>query len=147
MPNQWSGPIATQTVTFRGTSQIGVKSTSPNFPGSRALVDAKYALVVSGGVSGNFSCVVAGNIGGTTHLIAGITAVTAAGKYILFPVGYSSNGAVSAIPPVAASIGGGLGDMNRLDGILAPSYVYLIANTGTAGISANCTISAVLHAG
>lgn len=145
MANQWSGPIATQTVTFRGTSAIGVKATSVNFPGTRAIINASYGLNVTGGVSGNFSCVVAGNIGGTTYLLAGITAVTAAGKYILFPVGYSSNGAVSAIPPVAASVGGGLGDMMRLDQTVPPSYVYLIANTGTAGISANCTVSAVLH--
>ena len=142
MANRWTGTIATQTVVFRGTSQVGVLSANQNFPTFHTVSGAGYFLTVTGGVSGNFSCVVNGTVSGHTVHLAGVTAVTAAGVFALYPIGYSSNGSVVAVPLATA-----LGDALTYTSLVAPSNVQFIANTGTAGISASCTVRAAVYGG
>ena len=142
MANRWNGRIATQTVAFRGTSVVGVLATSNTFPTFHAVDNARYWLSVTGGVSGTFSVVVNGLISGQTAILAGITSVGAAGQYVLFPIGYSNSGLAMTVPTVQ-----NLSEMHRFDMVLPPANVQFIANTGTAGISANCTVHAVLHGG
>lgn len=142
MANRWNGNIATQTVVFRGTSTVAVRGFNENFPNFHSVSDARYWLSVTGGVSGNFSVTVQGVISGQTVLLAGQTAVTAAGEYALFPVGYSSNGTALAIPPAQ-----NLSELHRYDTVVPPSHIQFVANTSTAGISANCTVRAALYGG
>lgn len=140
MANQWNATIATQTVAFRGTSTVDVKVAVKDFHDIRSIAGAAYSLLVAGGVSGNFSVVVSGFIGGATFQLAGVTAVTAAGAYALYPIGYSSSGAVAAIP-----LATNLGDAFTFTNIVPPARVHFVANTSTAGISANCTVAACLY--
>ena len=142
MANRWNGAIATQTVVFRGTSVVGVLATSNTFPTFHTVSDARYWLSVVGGVSGTFSVVVNGKVSGNTVILAGITSVGAAGQYVMFPIGYSNSGLAMTVPTVQ-----NLSEMHRFDMVLPPSNVQFIANTGTAGISANCTVSAALYGG
>ena len=142
MANRWNAPIATQTVVFRGTSTVSVLQTSDEFPTFKAFSDARYFLSVTGGVSGNFSVVVGGNVGGQTVFLAGVTALTAAGQYALFPIGYSSNGTVLAVPTAQ-----NYSEIFTYAGVVPPTHVQFTANTGTAGISASCTVRAALYGG
>lgn len=143
MPNQFNAGIAAQTVVWRGTSTIDVKANTPNFPNVRAIAGAAYALRVTGGVSGNFGCIVLGRIGdvaGSTIMLSGVTNISAAGTYPLTPFGYSGTAAGSLLDPTTVSI--------RLDQIIPPSHVVLQAtNATTAGISAACTVAAALWVG
>ena len=142
MANQWNGTIATQTVAFRGLSQVFVRSTNSTFPNHRTITDAVYSMVVTGGISGTFGVNVVGHLGsasGATFIIAGLTALTAAGNYILFPFGYSSTGAgLLAYAPSKESL-------VTLDKIVPPTYVGFQSAVATVGISANCTVSVALH--
>lgn len=140
MPNQWNAVIATQTALFRGTSTVGVKGTNQNFPSARSLASAVYGLNVTGGVSGSFSVMVVGNIGGYSYYLAGISAVSAAGNYILQPIGYSSANGLPITPPLAPTVD--MAGINRLDMIVPPSSVQFAPGVLTAGISAACTVSA-----
>lgn len=143
MPNQFNASIANQTVVFRGTSTIDVKANTVNFPNVRAIAGAAYVLRVTGGVSGNFGCIVLGRIGdvaGSTVMLSGITNVSAAGTYILTPFGYSGGATGTLLDPTSVSI--------KIDQIVPPSHVVLQATAApTAGISANCSIAAALWVG
>lgn len=143
MANQWNAQIATQTVVFRGTSAVRVHQANPAFPKGRIITGAVYGLNVVGGVSGSFGVHIIGNIGGSTYIVAGVTAISAAGVYVLYPVGYTSTGANTGIP----SSSPGLGDMNRLDQYIPPEVVAFQSGVATAGISANCTVSAAVRFG
>jgi hypothetical protein len=142
MANQWNAVIATQTVAFRGTSSVGVKAFSTALPQVRALGDAVYGVKVAGGISGTFGVFVVGYVGGTTYVLAGVTNITAAGNYILYPVGYSSTGAPGIPGDVQASVAG----IHRLDRVVPPSHVAFQSAVATVGISASCTVSAVMYA-
>ena len=142
MARQWSGRLATQTAHFRGVSTVNVLTTATAMPQFRMITAAVYDLVVTGGVSGSFGVQVLGQVNGTTYIIAGLTAVTAAGKKIMYPVGYSSTGA--AYVPGAANAGAGSEDINRLDMILPPFQVAFESGVATAGISASCTVNAYI---
>jgi hypothetical protein len=119
-----------------------VLQTVNGFPTFKAVNDARYLLNVTGGVSGNFSVVVTGRISGLSVILAGITAIASAGQYTLFPIGYSNSGTVLAVPTAQ-----NLSEMLRYDTIVPPSHAQFIANTSTAGVSANCTIVASLYGG
>lgn len=140
MANQWNSPIATQTVVWRGTSTVETLDISNAFPAARALNQAIYGLNITGGVSGNFSVAVVGHVGGYTYHLAGLTNISAAGSYILYPAVYGPTGGISG----TFAVGANLGDAQRLDWTVPPARVHFIANTGTAGISASCTVSACL---
>jgi hypothetical protein len=137
MANQFNQIIATQTVAFRGLSQVGVRTGNINYPNSRTITGAVYSLLVTGGISGTFGVNVVGIIGGATYTIAGVTAITAAGSYILYPVGYSSTGAGGAVGAVSA----GVNAIHRIDHIVPPYYVGFQSAVATVGISANCTVA------
>lgn len=144
MATHWTGTIATQTVAFRGTSQVQARATATTLPSSPVLDKAIYSLNVAGGISGSFGVHVIGWVAGASYILAGITACNAAGRYILYPVGYSSSGlgtlvGATTIPPVGA-----LGDIFTLDQTVPPSYVIFQSGVATAGISANCTVGALL---
>lgn len=142
MPNQWNALIATQTVGFRGSSAVGVKTANPNFPDVRCLTKARYAMSVAGGVSGSFAVNIVGHIGGSTYHLAGVTAISAAGSYVFAPFGYY-NGAPST--PVLLTGLSSIVDVTTLMDVIPPSAVhFLSAVTSTVGISANCTVSACL---
>ena len=140
MANQWNAVLATQTVAFRGISQHDTKFTASEFPSIRAVENAVYGLRVAGGVSGSFGVLVLGMIGGFTYFLAGITAVSAAGSYVIRPMGYSSNGAALAVPTTESNE-----VQYQLTNILPPSQVVFQSGVTTAGISANCTVSAALY--
>lgn len=140
MPKQWNGTLATQTVVFRGTSRVDIMSAGAGAQNFRTISRAAYKLTVTGGVSGSFGAHVLGYLGNTTIVLAGVTAVGAAGNFVFFPVGYSSTGAQGAVGAV-----GNVGDINRLDWTVPPTAVIFQSGVATAGISANCTVSAVLH--
>lgn len=137
----WSGQIAGQTYNWRGTSSFSIFSEVEDFPSLRVITGAAYTLRVTGGVSGTFGVVVVGNIGGSTVNLAGLTAITAAGTYVMFPVGYSSTGAGNAIGGVQVSM------FHRLDQLIQPSVVALQSAIATVGISAACTIHATITRG
>ena len=141
MPRQWNGQLATQTVAFRGTSRVDVMSAGAGEQNFRTISRAAYRLVVTGGVSGSFGSHILGYLGNTTVVIAGVTAVGAAGSFVFYPVGYSSTGAQGAVGAIAS----GVNDLNRLDWTVPPTAVIFQSGIATAGISANCTVSAVLH--
>lgn len=144
MPNQFNAGIAAQTVVWRGTSTIDVKANTPNFPNVRAIAGGAYALRVTGGVSGNFGCIVLGRIGdvaGSTVMLCGTTNISAAGTYVLSPFGYSGAGNVG-------TLGDTSGFALTLTQIVPPSHVVLQATNATnAGISASCAIAAALWVG
>lgn len=141
MPKQWNGQLATQTVVFRGTSRVDVMSAGAGSQNFRTISRAAYSLVVTGGVSGSFGAHILGYLGNTTAVLAGVTAVSAVGTYVLYPVGYSSTGAQGAVGAVSS----GVKDINRLDWTVPPTAVVFQSGVATSGISANCTVSAVLH--
>ena len=140
MANQWNSTIATQTVAFRGTSSVEVRDISTAFPNLRVVSGAVYGLNVAGGVSGSFGVHVVGMVGGFTYTIAGLTAISAVGNYILYPTGYSSTGALQGV-----GTGLPLSDANRIDQTVPPVSVNFQSGVATAGISANCTVSASLY--
>ena len=74
-------------------------------------------------------------------MIAGVSAVSAAGNYMLYPVGYSSTGAAGAVGAVSTGVDG----INQIMWTVPPTAVIFQSGVATAGISANCTVSAVLH--
>ena len=137
MARFWNGTLATQTVTFRGTSTIQVLG-GGGLPNFRDITDAKYSVVVSGGVSGSFGVHVLGFVGNTTHMLAGLTAITAAGARVLYPIGYSTTGVQNVPGTVVLS----LADMNHLDMSIPPSHVVFQSGVATAGISATITVGA-----
>lgn len=138
MANQWTGVIATQTVAFRGTSTVGILGANNTFPQSRSLENAVYGVSITGGISGSFAVLVRGRIGGVPYLIAGLTAIAAAGAFVLSPIGYSNtNGSVITLP---LAPGVSVDAVNRIDRIVTPSDVLFQSGVATAGISANCTV-------
>jgi hypothetical protein len=111
---------------------------SQNF---RTISRAAYTLVVTGGVSGSFGSHILGYLGNTTIVLAGVTGVGAVGTFVMYPVGYSSTGAQGAVGAVSS----GVKDINRLDWTVPPTAVVFQSGVATAGISATCTVNAVLH--
>lgn len=143
MPNQWNGNIALQNVPFRGTSQVSVKTSFPNFPDVRCISRARYAVNVTGGVSGSFGVLVLGHIGGNTYHLAGNTGISGIGNFVLYPIGYTGAGGQPGtimssvmVPP--------LSDTLTLIDYVPPSLVHFQSGVATAGISAACTVSACL---
>src|SRR3990167_11506859 len=96
MPKQWNGVLATQTVVFRGTSRVDVMVAGAGNQNFRTISRAAYSMAVTGGISGSFGAHILGYLGNTTIVLAGVTAVGAAGPFFFFPVGYSSTGAQGA---------------------------------------------------
>ena len=141
MPKQWNGTLATQTVAFRGSSVVSVLNTTTAAPNFRTISRAVYALNVAGGVSGTFGVNIQALVGGITFVVAGLTAITAVGNYILYPCGYSSTGAFMGAGAVLTS----LADVHTIVNYLPPIRVAFESVTATAGISANCTVNATLH--
>ena len=152
MANQWSARIVSQSSHFRGISTVGVVSSVPVFPSTRAIMNAVYVLRVTGGVSGSFGVNVLGQVGmqgtallpngmitGVTVALAGVTGIGAVGTYVLFPYGYSVSGVGTLVD--AADV------IHRLDRIVPPSAVAFESGIATAGISAHCVVSAVLWTG
>ena len=141
MANQWSGTIATQTVAFRGTSTVFITPTFTEFPNTRTVSAAAYILGVSGGVSGSFGVTVRGRIGreaqGANISLAGVTAISASGDYVLFPYGYSVSG--------IGTLSNQVDVLQRIDQIVPPSSVIFQSGVATAGISAYCIVSAVMR--
>lgn len=153
MPSQWAGRIAGQSVHFRGTSTVGAQnsnSVTGNRPFSnRVLTKSVYVARVTGGVSGSFGVTVLGQIGmhgsaaipngvvaGTTVAIAGITAIGAAGTYVLFPYNYGIDG--------KGVIGYTTNLVYTIDQSTPPSAVAFESGVGTAGISAHIVVNALL---
>lgn len=137
MANQWNAAIASQTVHFRGTSAVGVRAFANQIPHSRALVGTRYSLQVTGGVSGSFGAHVVAAVGGATVVVAGLTNISAAGNYVLTPVGFSASGAA-----INGTFGGlpAMDTYLRLDEIAPPLTVAFQSGVATAGISANCSV-------
>ena len=100
-----------------------------------AIDKTVYTAVVTGGVSGSFGVNAIGHVGGTTFYLAGVSAVTAAGKYVLFPFGYTHFGTGAII-----HLGGNL---NRIDNVIPASQISYEA-VNAAGISALVTVSAAV---
>ena len=140
MAQPFNAIIAKQTDDFRGTSTISVLSTTSAFPNARALSRAMYAVNVEAGQSGTFGVDVVGSIGGTTYTIAGLTSISAAGNYILYPRTYGSDGALDAVE-AAVSVA-----TQQIIDIVPPSAVMFRSNVATAGVTAVITVSAVLYA-
>ena len=141
MPKQWNGVLATQTVVFRGTSRVDVMVAGAGNQNFRTISRAAYSMAVTGGISGSFGAHILGYLGNTTIVLAGVTAVGAVGTFVFYPVGYSSTGAQGAVGAVSL----GVNAINRLDWTVPPTAVVFQSGVATAGISANCTVSAVLH--
>jgi hypothetical protein len=141
MPKQWNGTLATQTVAFRGTSRVDIMSAGAGAQNFRTISRAAYSVRVVGGISGaNFGAHILGYLGNSTVVLAGVTALTVAGTYVMYPVGYTNTGAAGAVGAVGLVDG-----MNRLDWTVPPTAVVFQSGVATAGISANMTVSAVLH--
>jgi hypothetical protein len=141
MARQWNGTLATQTVAFRGTSTVAVLNTTTSAPNFRAISGAAYSLVVAGGISGSFGVHILGYAGNTTFVLAGVTAISTAGNRILYPVGYSSTGAAGAVGAILLSTV----DINRIDQDITPTHVVFQSGVATVGISAHCTVGAMLR--
>ena len=141
MPRQWNGTLATQVVAFRGTSRTDIMVAGAGAQNFRTISRAAYSMAVTGGISGSFGAHILGYLGNTTIVISGVTAISAAGTYVFYPVGYSSTGAAGAVGAIAL----GVDSINRLDWTVPPTAVIFQSGIATAGISANCTVSAVLH--
>lgn len=139
MAQQFNSIIARQTDHFRGTSSISVLPTTTALPNFRAITDAVYAVSVTGGVSGSFGVHVLGSIGGTTHVIAGLTSL-GAGSFVLYPGNYSVSGAFNPIETGKAV------SRYQIDKTVPPSTVVFQSGVATAGISATITVSAVMYA-
>lgn len=139
MAQQFNAIIAQQTDHFRGTSAIEILSTTNALPNFKAITGSAYAVTLSGGQSGSFSVHILGSIGGTTYIVAGLTALTAAGDYMLYPATYLTTGAMDALEAAIA-----VADVT-LDKIVPPSTVVFESGVATAGISTNATVSAVLY--
>lgn len=148
MPNQFNATIAGQTYNFRGTSTVDVKANTVNFPNTRAIAAARYALRVNGGVSGTFCVQVIGRIGdiaGSTFLIAGISGVAAAGTYLLTPYTYGAAGTPGILGDTATPV---ISTVQTIQDVVPPSHVAFFPTTAaTAGISAACTVAANLWVG
>ena len=141
--NKFNGILARQSAVWRGTSTIAVPQTSEMLAAFRGGVNrAVYNVAISGGISGNFSVMVNGLIGGQTCFLAGRTNTGAVATRFLYPVGYSSNGTVLTVP-----LGPSLGAVHRYDTTVAPSHVQFIATTDVAGVSATVEVYAVILGG
>ncbi len=139
MSKQFNSVIATQSVIFRGTSAVGVStSTIPNY---RAITGAVYTATLTGGQSGVFGIHVVGNVGGNTYIVAGITALTAAaGSVVLWPARYGSDGVMLPLKAVEGTT------TRRIDHIVPPAQVVFQAGgaANAIGISSTITVSAVI---
>lgn len=145
MPNQWNATLATQNVAFRGTSQVSIKTSFTAFPDVRSITQARYAVNVTGGVSGSFGVLVLGHVGGFTVHLAGNTAISAIGTYVLYPIGYTGGGAQPGVIMSTISTPP-LSDVLTLVDVVPPSLVHFQSGVATAGISAACTVVGCLHA-
>ncbi len=140
MAQQFNAIIAEQTDHFRGVSTIQISQTTSNLPNSRAISGSRYVAEVVGGVSGMFSVVVVGHIGGTTHAIAGVTAIAAAGSFTLYHAVYNSGGTNNVIGTVNSVT------RHHIDQVVPPSAVLFGSSGSAVGISASVTVSASLQA-
>ena len=140
MSKQFNALIADQRVIFRGTSRVGIStSTMPSF---RAITGAIYGLSVSGGISGSFGVAVYGHVGGTTYLVAGLTTITTSGTRILYRGTYSQTGVVNPLETVA-------GTTATIPGQTVPPSLVEFSAVGIAnaiGISAYIAVSACISA-
>lgn len=141
MARHWNGTLATQTVAFRGTSRVNIMSAGAGAQNFRTISRAAYSVAVVGGISGGaWGAHILGYLGNTTVVLAGVTNLTVAGTYVMYPVGYTNTGAQGAVG--AAGLVDG---MNRLDWTVPPTAVVFQSAIATVGISANMTVSAVLN--
>jgi hypothetical protein len=137
--NTFNGIIATQTDHFRGTSTISIMGQVPNFPHFKCVDDALYAMEITGGVSGSFGVLVMGNIGGTTYILAGLTSITAAGKYMITPFMYDADGGEDTIETTITTT------RVQPHALVPPSSVSVQSGVATHGISATITVSGVIR--
>jgi hypothetical protein len=140
MPRQWNGTLATQVVPFRGSSTVDILAAGTAGTNFRTISGAVYALNVAGGVSGSFGAHILGMVGGVTFMVAGNTAISAVGNYIMYPTGYSHTGALQGLGSFIDQ-----GAANRIINFVPPVKVVFQSGVATAGISANCTVYATLH--
>ena len=139
MSKQFNSIIADQRVIFRGSSTVGIStSTMPNF---RAITGAVYAVNVTGGISGSFGVAVLGNLGGVTYHLAGLTSL-AAGTFVLYPATYTAAGALNDLETVDTVA------LRTYDQLIPPQSVIFesagVANT--LGVSATIEVSACIYA-
>jgi hypothetical protein len=137
MANNYFGVIAAQTVPFRGTSTVSVKTFAPELPNFRAIKGARYFCSVTGGVSGNFGVLVTADVAGLTYLIAGNTTV-ATGVNVLYPLTYGADGTVNA-PEAAMAV-----TTQQIIDYAPPAFVHFQSAIATAGISATITVTAAI---
>lgn len=140
MAQQFNAIIAEQTDHFRGSSSLSPLSVTDALPNFRAITGSAYAAVVTGGISGSFAVLVRGRLGGLTLDLAGLTAISTGGNFVLHPIVYQANGAASAVGS-AKSIA-----TTQLDQLIPPTEVLVQSGILTAGISASISVRAVLYA-
>ena len=139
MSKQFNAIIADQRVIFRGTSSVGIStSTMPSF---RSITAAVYGVNVTGGISGSFGVTILGSIGGTTYVIAGLTSLTA-GSFVCYPATYDADGSLQALETDNTVV------LKSYDQLIPPTRVVFdsagVANT--LGVSATIEVSAVIYA-
>ena len=137
MSKQFNAIIADQRVIFRGSSSVGIStSTMPSF---RSITGAVYGVNITGGISGSFGVHVVGSVGGTTYIVAGLTTL-GAGSFILYPAQYETSGAMSDLETTTGLT------THRYDNLIPPSLVVFEAGgaANAIGISATIEVSAVI---
>ncbi len=140
MSKQFNAIIADQRVIFRGSSTVGIStSTMPNF---RAITGAAYAVNVTGGISGSFGVMVLGQLGGITYHLAGLTSL-AAGSFMMYPATYNGAGALNILETTVT-----VANYRGLDQLIPPQSVLFEAGgaANAIGISATIEVSAVIYA-
>jgi len=138
MSKHFNAIIADQRVIFRGSSTVGIStSTLMNF---RSISGAVYVANVTGGVSGSFGVNVLGRVGGITRHLAGVSAI-GAGVHVLYPATYAAAGTLNAIETALAAA------THRLDQTVVPTEVLFEAGgaANAIGISATISVSACIQ--
>lgn len=132
----FNAKLVTVSGTFSGKTTQPIRPNSQSFPNMGALDGAIYSAVVSGGLSGTIGVNVLGYVGATTYYVAGLTNISAVGKYVLYPFGYTNTGA--AVVPSTAY---GPNDLHRIDTLVPGSLVTIEAVNG-GGVSTTVVFSA-----
>lgn len=140
MAQQFNAIIAEQTDHFRGNSFVSVLSTTDALPNFRAITGSAYTAQVSGGVSGSFGVLIRGRVGGLVLDLAGLTAISTAGNFVLYPITYNTNGAANAVETAISAA------TKQIDQIMPPSEVLFQSGDATEGISASIQVTATLYA-
>ena len=139
MSKQFNAIIADQRVIFRGSSTVGIStSTMPHY---RAITGAVYGVQVTGGISGSFGVEIQGVIGEANYVIAGLSTLVA-GAFVLYPATYAAAGALNDLEVVDTVA------LRTYDQLVPPSsVVFSAAGAANAlGISATITVSATIYA-